>query len=108
MYTLRIINQTENGVEKRENIFLGKHYSIILKVPLNNQNIIDGTSKFSLILKQYYKNTFHEEDTLPVENIVGFVYANNCTYPIRDYNVVYIVGNEGQTIERVYGLYEKF
>lgn len=103
MYTLRIIDQTKIGAEERRNIFIGNEYSVLMRTP-HSQDIKEGTNKFENELDKYYG----DEEPRVVETIVGFVYANNVTYPIRDYNVVYIVGNEGQTIERVYGHYEKY
>lgn len=93
MYTLRIIDQTIAGVEERRNIFIGNEYSVLMKLKSDSY-------RFEKALEEFYE--------VSDETIIGFVYANGLTHPIRDYNVVYIVGNEGQTIERIYGQYVKY
>lgn len=105
MYTLRIIDQTKVGSETRRNIPVTGEYSVLMKVPINevcadykegDNHFINALNNCDLIDDNY---KYH---------VVGFVYANEATYPIYDWNVIYIVGNEGQTIERVYGLYNKY
>jgi len=106
MYTLRIIDQTKVGAEERRNIFIGNNYTVLMKVK-KDEKIIENEqwySEFEVAFKEFYDGT---EITID-DTIVGFVYANDTVYPIRDFNVVYIVGNDGQTFERVYGIYQKY
>lgn len=108
MYTLRIIDQTKVGGETRTNAYLGNEYSVIMNkfireddYPAKQHNHI-----FKKAILKYYGA--EEGDEYPYdETIVGFIYANNITYPIHSYEVVYIVNNEGNTFERVYGMYTK-
>jgi len=43
----------------------------------------------------------------PENGIVGFVYGQTNTFAIYENEVAYIVGEKGQTIERIYGIYQK-
>lgn len=105
-YTLRIIDQTKVGAEERRNVFIGNEYSVLMKTN-TKQDSKGWHNRFKEALNSYHD--FYQSKTPPEnETIVGFIYANDATYPIHDYNVVYIVGSEGQTIERVYGLYQKY
>lgn len=108
MYTLRIINQTQNGAEERRNIFLGNAYDVLLKTPVEECKVPAEKNRFNKAIEQYYGIT-DATDTHAIDTtITGFVYANDATYPIRDFEVVYIVNSEGKTIERVYGMYQKY
>lgn len=110
MYTLRIIDQSKVGAEERRNIYLGESYDVLMKAPIvykeNKPVEKEEDSSFGEALREFDKLLPNE--VIMKDNIVGFVYANGATYPIRYHNVVYIVGNTGQTIERVYGIYEKY
>ncbi len=108
-YTLRIIDQTKVGAEERRNIFIEDEYSVLMSVPLRDDQepMKEWDNKFGNAVKQFY-DMREEADVAIDQTIIGLVYANNTMYPIHDYNVVYIVGSEGQTIERVYGQYTKY
>jgi len=101
-YTLRIIDQSKTGTELRRNIFIGEDYSVMMRTPAEKP-----AKEFERVLNKYYGEEL-PRNPIEVESIVGFIYANNTTYPIHDYNVVYIVNKEGQTFERVYGMYNKY
>lgn len=104
-YTLRIIDQTPIGAEERRNIIFDKEYNVIIKTPHDSQTTKEGTNHFEKALSEFYGIDY---DKVIDQTIIGFVYINDTTYPIRDYNAVYIVGSEGQTVERIYGMYNKF
>lgn len=104
MYTLRIIDQTKLGGEKRRNVPINGEYSVLMRsYPSPDQDYKEGDNIFENALSEC---VFIDEDYK--YKVVGFIYANGETYPIYDFNVVYIVGNEGQTLERVYGIYNKY
>lgn len=111
MYTLRIIDQTKNGAEKRVNYFLGKDYEITMKTPLKKTapNEIPDNNVFNEALMGFYGEPVlvTDDNGIIESNIIGFVTGER-TIPIRDYEVAYIVGSEGQTIERIYGIYNKY
>jgi hypothetical protein len=113
MYTLRIIDQTTNGGEKRRNIYLGKNYDILMKVEPEKipESQIAKENVFNQAIRDYYNDPeliFKcNEDGSIDSTIVGFIYAETIT-PIRNNEVVYIVNNEGKTVERVYGIYQKY
>ena len=56
---------------------------------------------------------YKEEHGLPVllrtdiEPIVGFVLGKNRVHPIHSYEVAYVINDKGQTLERIYGQYNK-
>lgn len=106
MYTLRIIDQTHNGAEERKNILFEGEYSVLMKIPEScDKSGIDEprqTNRFDEALNEYFT------DGVIDDRVVGFVYINNTSYPIKNSNVVYIVGTEGQTVERIYGVYNKY
>lgn len=111
MYTLRIIDQTKVGAEERRNIFIGDEYSVLMSVPQRDgqEPMKDWDNKFGNALKQFHGVMEDGEDIKIDPTIIGFVYnANGAVFSIRNYEVVYIVGSEGQTIERVYGQYVKY
>ncbi len=103
MYTLRIIDQTQKGFEQRTNISLGDSYFTNMRISEPGQKFSDD-HPFMEFVKGFYGKDSKASD---FKDIVGFVYANNCTYPIKESNVVYIVAFDGKTFERVYGMYEK-
>lgn len=103
MYTLRIINQSDNGSEERKNIFIGNEYSVLMKTPIKDENGKEWINKFTNILSDCESVGDDAKS-----NVVGFVFANNATYPIYDFNIVFIVNNEGKTFERIYGIYQKY
>jgi hypothetical protein len=108
MYTLRIIDQTKVGGETKTNTFLGNEYSVIMNKFLRDDNSPEKEhcNIFKKAIKSFYGA--EEGDEYPLdETIVGFVYANNKTYTIHSYQAVYIVNNEGQTFERLYGIYNR-
>ena len=49
-----------------------------------------------------------KEETVFDQTITGFVFINDATYAIHDYQVVYIVSDEEKTVERIYGQYNKY
>jgi len=111
MYTLRIIDQTKVGAEERRNIFIGDEYSVLMSVPVKEEQepMKEWDNKFSNAIKQFYGIQDGEPHNIEIDRaIVGFVYINDVTYPIRDFNVVYIVNKDGSTNERVYGQYVKY
>lgn len=96
MRTLRIIDQTLAGCEQRRNICLeGNDYDVVMKV----ENDGKGGNFFENDMKHYFNGESIDE------TIVGFVHGKNKIHPIRDYEVAYIVNEDGKTIERLYGLY---
>lgn len=103
MYTLRIIDQSKVGSEERRNVFIGNEYYVLMKTEIQKEGEKQSNNKFNDLLNS---SMFIGEDIK--YHVVGFVLSNEVTYPIYDWNVVYIVGNEGQTIERVYGIYKKY
>lgn len=111
MYTLRVIDQTKNGAEKRVNYFLGNSYEILIKAPLKNTppDEISEDNVFNEALLGFYgEPALKLDDEGGIDsNIIGFVTGTK-TVPIREHEVAYIVGSEGQTIERIYGLYNKY
>ena len=101
MKTLRIINQNLTGCEQSKNISLeGDDYDVIMKATLAG----DGENLFEFDMKQHYSSIPGNRD----ETIVGFVHGKNKSHPIREYEVVYIVDENGKTFERVYGQYQKY
>lgn len=101
MKTLRIINQELKGCEQRRNICLeGNDYEIVMRA--NNSG--EGENLFEFDMKNYYATIPGNRD----ETIVGFVHGKNKAHPIREYEVAYIINDEGKTIERIYGLYQKY
>lgn len=104
MKTLRIINQNLDSTEIARNICLeGNDYDVIWKV---NNNVVkkesEGENLFKLTMRQHFDGPF-EDDT-----IVAFVCGKNKTYPVRNYEVAYVINDEGKTIERIYGQYQKY
>lgn len=107
MYTLRIINQTQTGAEERKNIYLGSNYNVLLKTPFDEGMVPMERNRFNTALFDFYGLDINKDNDCQIDTaIIGFVYAEKA-YPIRYFEVVYIVNNEGKTIERVYGLYAK-
>ncbi len=109
MYTLRIIDQTKVGGETKTNTYLGDEYSVTMVKPFREDD--NPQKSHNNIFKKAILNFYGVEDgdEYPLdETIVGFVYANSRTYTIHSYQVVYIVNNEGQTFERLYGIYNKY
>lgn len=105
MYTLRIIDQTNLGAEKRDNIFIGNEYSIVMKVP---EKPIIGENYFNKAISSYHGIDNIDSDFSKDSCIVGFIYYGSNTRALNDWEVVYIVNQEGKTIERIYGTYEKY
>lgn len=101
MKTLRIINQRLAQTEITRNICLeGEDYDVIKKV--KNNIVSDGN-------KSLFEKTMvlHFEGDLVDETIVSFVLGKNKTHPVRDYEVAYVINEDGKTIERIYGQYLK-
>ncbi len=102
---LKIIDQSVEGIETANTIPLGeKGYYTLMNVdnPLEDkmnkqawQNALDG-----------FRNDY--PGTIIEGKIVGFVYAQDRTYPILSHNVYYAVNSEGKTMERIYGQYNKY
>lgn len=108
MYTLRIINQTLVGAEERRNILFNCEYTVLMSIPISERTVFNGLEKASSNSFDDALMNFYQKDPEPIgKKIVGFVYVNNATYPIYDYEVVYIVSDEGKTVERIYGMYQK-
>lgn len=101
-YTLRIINQNLSQTEERFNVLLGKSYNVTIKV--ENASVSDSETQFQYALRTYYGGTLPDDFD---KNIVGFVEGDGGMYAFRNYNSVYVVGESGQTVERIYGMYEK-
>lgn len=106
-YTLRIINQKLVGAEERKNFDLGISYNVLMKVP--SLNPCDGLeNEKNQFLRELSRFCDNNHEGVLDEKIVGFIYSQQgVCYPISFFNVVYIVGENGQTIERIYGQYEK-
>jgi len=103
MKTLRIINQDLDSTEISRNICLeGNDYDLIFKV---EDNAVKKESEkdniFQFTMKQYFSGEFTDD------TIVVFVCGKNKTHPVRNYEVAYIINEEGKTIDRVYGQYHK-
>lgn len=108
MYTLRIINQTENGAEERRNTYLGNNYDVLLKTPFDEGKVPTERNRFNRAISDFYGLDINKEQDSPIDpTIIGFIYAEN-VHPIRDFEVAYIVNNEGKTVERIYGIYQKY
>ena len=107
MYTLRIVTKNQ-GSELNENHYLGESYEVIMKITRPDDLPVDEPDEpFKIALDNYYKsfpNCIRPEGT---DAIIGFVYANCKSYPIKDNHsnnfVVYIVSSNGKTFERIYG-----
>lgn len=101
MKTLRIINQNLEDSEIARNICLeGNNYDVIYKV--DNAVISTGENLFKSTMKQHFNGPFEDE------TIVAFVCGKNKTHPVRNYEVAYVINDEGKTIERIYGQYQKY
>ena len=112
MYTLRRIDQNQNGIEKRSNNYLGKTYEVIYRVPTP----VEG-DKFLEICNSYFgldeKREISESDEREIksqfENITGFITDEyGKMYPFYKDQSSYIVSLDGNTIERVYGMTSKY
>jgi len=101
-YTLRIINQTHSGAEERRNSSLGTDYDVLMKT---SRTCPDTPNRF----EQEQSKHFNIADTVIDQTLVGFVFSKDgVRHPIRDFEVAYIVNENGQTFERVYGQYERY
>lgn len=101
MKTLRIINQNLKGCEQERNISLeGDDFEIVMK----SSNHGEGENLFEYDMKNYYGLIPGNRD----ETIIGFVHGKTRAHPIRNYEVGYIVNDEGKTIKRIYGQYTKY
>ena len=101
MKTLRIINQNLTNTETQRNICLeGNDYDVIYKV--ENHVVNSEGSVFYLTMKQHFEGDFVDD------TVVAFVCGKNKTHPVRNFEVAYIVNDEGKTIERIYGQYLKY
>lgn len=111
MYTLRIIDQMKVGGEESRNIYLGNKYDVLMKVEVTH-SIKEHTNMFTRAVSEFLGFDFKEvnnTDPIPVDStITGLVYFDNTTIPIRNFEVAYIVNNEGKTFERLYGQYKKY
>ncbi len=107
MKTLRIINQNIEGSELTQDICLeGNNYDVVMKA--DTSKLCTGFTKddnlFALNMRAYFEP---RPDTVD-ESIVGFVIGRNNRHAIRNYNVAYIVNDEGKTVKRIYGQYTKY
>ena len=111
MYTLRIIDQSKDGVEERRNTYLGNSYNVVMKVPIREDVILKvDESRFNIALADFHgilRENIERDIESVDDTIIGFIYADSI-HPLRKNEVVYILNNEGKTIERVCGLYEKY
>lgn len=103
MKTLRIINQNLESTEISRNICLGGNdYDVISKV---KNNVVrkesEGENLFELTMKQHFQGEFVDD------SIVAFVSGKDRINPVRNYEVAYIINEEGKTVERIYGQYIK-
>jgi len=107
MYTLRIIKK-ENGLETRENIFLGKKgYKVFYKYYEDHDEskggVIRKRNLFDEVRESYLIRQNNED--LKMEGLQGFVRGEDTElHPFFEDEAVFIVGEKGQTIERVYGM----
>lgn len=111
MYTLRIIDQTHNGAEEKRNVSLGTAYDILMKAPRKLESSIFSKQedRFIKAINEWYSISPLSQEEKVDDTIVGFIYGKEGgVYPIRNFNCAYIVGENGQTIERIYGVYEKY
>jgi hypothetical protein len=107
MYTLRIINQTQNGAEERRNTYLGNNYDVLLKTPVKEVVNSIERNRFNRAITEFYGIKDETEPVVVIDQtIIGFIYAET-VHPIRDFEVAYIINQEGKTIERIYGMYQK-
>lgn len=103
-YLLRIINQNLAQSESATNWSLEcEDYRIIYKV--NNAMMDEGLSLFERSLAEYLEGTPYTAEEK--ESIRVIIYGKNRTHVVHDYEVAFIVNDKGQTLERVYGMYEK-
>lgn len=104
-YLLRIINQNLPQTETAKNHSLeGEDYDIIYKV--SNRCVPEGTTPFEKALEDYFK----ELPQMPElkQKVVAIVYGKNRQHIINSDEVAYIVNDEGKTMERIYGQYNKY
>jgi len=106
MYTLRIIEQ-KKGLETKRNSILGESYVIYSRTPLDVDDCFkEGESLFEKKLESFVGYEYLK--TMLNDNVVGFI-ENDKGAVILFYQdqVVYIVTQDGKTLERVYGMYNK-
>lgn len=104
---LRCIDQSTAGLEVKTNIPLGKDgYQVVMNVGKGTIGTEDNHTQAWQDSKDLF---FLENPTLEVEGtIVGFVRGDGRTTPILSHNVYYIVNEQGQNVERIYGQYQKY
>ena len=103
MYTLRKISYSDK-MEVRENKNLGeKGYFVYYKINSSDQ---------SELLNNEFKNmcdNYFIDQTQDYSKIAGFVIGENDSInPFFTDQAVFIVNNEGKTIERVFGQVKKY
>jgi len=106
MYTLRIIEK-KKGLEIRRNSILGKNYAVYSRTPLDvDEYFKEGESLFEKKLESFVGEEALK--TMLNDNMVGFIENDKgaVTLFYQD-QVVYIVTQDGKTLERVYGMYNK-
>jgi len=104
-YLLRIINQNLEGCERTINYSLGEDsYTYLSKI--KSVNASSEKSLFESTVDEYFKDipcTYEEKEKVRV-----IVFGKNNTYVINNDEVAYIVNDEGKTMERIYGQYNKY
>lgn len=102
---LRIIDQSVLGIETKINVPLGQGYTVVMNVKRGEIDSKDPNPAF-----QDAKDLFFAENPTTIVNgkIVGFIYGGNTIAPIEDQKVYYVVNEEGQNVERIYGQYQKY
>lgn len=115
MYTLRRIEQKGFGIEKKTNNFLGNEYTVIHRVPSPTEK-----DEFRELCESYFNTDVSRKDMSDereevqeirneYENIAGFVVnEGGKMFPFFIDQSTYIVGLDGKTIERIYGIYSKY
>lgn len=99
-YAARVIDQSVTGVETAQNTPLGEGYTVVMRVYGPD---IAACKEPTKAWKELLDTYFLDRKRIEADKIVGFIYGDNITVVLKDYNVVYVVNDEGKTVERVYG-----
>lgn len=107
---LRTIDQTGKNSEEETDVFLGKGYTVIMKVANDTEELPESENKFINAVLLHYKqlNGVEVKEKNIDKNIVGIVYGYDNSTLIYKHQVVYIVNENGQTYKRIYGQHKKY
>lgn len=106
-FILRIINQNLNETQVSRNIPLENGYSVVSKI--NNRHAGSGKTHFEQSVENYFEGIPHTE--LEKANVVMIVHdmsGKNPSNAILNHEVAYIVNENGQTVERLHGMFIKY